>query len=778
MMPSDSGGYSGRRADGYIDPFAIPGAGLDADLIRRAAASFTSASTAVTTHGADVVSKWSGISASYRAPEAPSLIETMAPVKTGTESLSAVFLAASHALTAFADEVDRIKPELLQLTGEAEQFITSVVGTTAEGTKIFDYIPEFADRNNDLMRRVAAQVDALAHARDTCVAALSGLDSPMYWLSRGAGQGPAAPAALDTSIGTVLPFGTMKERSCQEAQAHGAQDAFRESVKGGLAMVGFNAHTRKAFDGDLALNSWRGAAASVYLVTTFVLPSPLTDPGEGAPDLLKTLAPRFRAQRGQVVEGFLGSEEAWKTNPGRALGGLEFNVGSVLMPGAEAGAGLKVLASGARGLRFGARATEMGAEGAADAARAGEASSGLGRVLRGTGAVSGRVGDLVAAMSRGAASSVSGSVTGFRDLLARVPKVSVRVEHMVTPDGMRVPTGVRLNINHDAASEAVSEAARSTQRGVGGDGGPQKQDSISSRDFGGPIDAALADKGPRIDRTAETVDSSSEPWKPQVSDGELVAKSGNIDVFGDMSPGGGRRLSSPTFGHQQDFSGAQHALAGPDGSTQGHLPHSDDHSTIESTEDRSAHGVEDSGRHDSPMEKDSLPPGESTDDVGATPKLRGLELVRAQLADPNTDPWRIPLLKGQEFNYLNHLEHGDNELRLVHVEAKQVTSSEGVVTNIREKIVIVDSYLKESEIISRKFTQLSRINIRSVQAYLREAVIKYPPGTRIAGTDEYIDGALILQIPPQIDPVPMEVLEYAAGLEPPVIIRDTLGYVY
>jgi hypothetical protein len=348
-----------------------------------------------------VVTKWASISTSYQAPEAPSLIETMAPVKTGTESLSAVFRAASQALTAFADEVDRIKPELVQLKAEAEQFIARAAGNTDEGTKIPDYVHEYADANNDLMRRVAAQVDALAQARDTCVSALSGLDSPMYWLSSGAGQGPAAPAATDTSIGAVLPFGTMKERSCQEAQMHGAVDAARESVKGGLAMVGVDAHTGRAFDGDLALHSWQGAAMSVFLVTTLVSHSDLTDPAESAPQLMKALAPGLRAQRGQVVEGFLGSEEAWKTNPGRALGGLEFNAGSVLVPGAEAGAGLKFLASGARGLRFGARATELGAEGAADAARAGEASSGLGRALGGAGAASGRVGDLVAGVSCG-----------------------------------------------------------------------------------------------------------------------------------------------------------------------------------------------------------------------------------------------------------------------------------------------------------------------------------------------------------------------------------------
>lgn len=724
MMPSDSGGCSGHRADGYIDPFAIPGAGLDADLIRRAAASFASASTAAATHGADVVSKWSGIFTAYQAPEAPNLIETMAPVKTGTESLSAVFLAASQALTAFADEVDRIKPELTQLTGEAEQFITGVVGSTDEGTKIPDYVPDLADRNNDLMRRVAAQVDALAHARDTCVAALSGLDSPMYWLSRGPGQGPAASAASDTSIGTVLPFGTMKERSCQEAQMHGAVEAARESVTGGLALVGFDTRTRQAFDGDLALHSWQGAALSVFLVTTLVSHSDLTDPAESAPRLMKALAPSLRAQRGQVVEGFLGSEEAWKTNPGRALGGVEFNVGSVLTPGAEAGAGLKVLASGASGLRFGARATELGAEGAADAARAGEASSGLRRALGGTGAVSGRVGDLVSGMSRGVESSVSGSVTGFRDLLARVPKVSVSVQHMVTPDGMRVPTGVRMDVEPRAGSRMSAEA-----------------------DHHGPGEA----------RRSESPND--------ISTGEHRSHGSVSHSGGDALSGDPQRAPAGVKEHEVDHP------AHPGESENGVRGHVE-------VEPANPGYIRHRALHEGGSQRGNVHVGDGASGEGVV-KLKGLELIHARLADPRTQPFRIPMLKGQEFNLLNHHRFPVNEKRVwINVKTKARLPDGSIQITIERRYTIVDSYIPNEGIYSRKYTQFSEIQPKTAKGYLDEVNKKYPPGAQISGTTDTLQGDLFLEIPPQVKPIPQDIIDYANSLYPRLTLIDTSGHIY
>lgn len=96
----------------------------------------------------------------------------------------------------------------------------------------------------------------------------------------------------------------------------------------------------------------------------------------------------------------------------------------------------------------------------------------------------------------------------------------------------------------------------------------------------------------------------------------------------------------------------------------------------------------------------------------------------------------------------------------------------------------MDSYNPVTgEIVSRKFTQLSDITEATATSYIREAVNKYPAGASIAkvpssGTlgGEQLRGSNILEIPPQIKPIPQSVLNSAKQAN--VMIRDTNGKVY
>ena len=96
----------------------------------------------------------------------------------------------------------------------------------------------------------------------------------------------------------------------------------------------------------------------------------------------------------------------------------------------------------------------------------------------------------------------------------------------------------------------------------------------------------------------------------------------------------------------------------------------------------------------------------------------------------------------------------------------------------------VDSYNPATgEIVSRKFTQFSDITEATATNYIREAVNKYPAGASIAKVPSSgslggnkLEGANILEIPPQIKPIPQSVLDAAdkAG----VTIRDINGKIY
>lgn len=96
----------------------------------------------------------------------------------------------------------------------------------------------------------------------------------------------------------------------------------------------------------------------------------------------------------------------------------------------------------------------------------------------------------------------------------------------------------------------------------------------------------------------------------------------------------------------------------------------------------------------------------------------------------------------------------------------------------------VDSYNPATgEIVSRKFTQFADITEATATTYIREAVNKYPAGASIAQVPssgalggKQLQGSNILEIPPQIKPIPQSVLDSAKQAN--VIIRDTNGKVY
>lgn len=96
----------------------------------------------------------------------------------------------------------------------------------------------------------------------------------------------------------------------------------------------------------------------------------------------------------------------------------------------------------------------------------------------------------------------------------------------------------------------------------------------------------------------------------------------------------------------------------------------------------------------------------------------------------------------------------------------------------------LDSYNPTTdEIVLRKFTQFADIKEATATSYIREAVNKYPVGATIAKVPssgalagDTLRGTNILEVPPQVNPIPQAVLNAAdkAG----VVIRDTNGKVY
>jgi hypothetical protein len=100
------------------------------------------------------------------------------------------------------------------------------------------------------------------------------------------------------------------------------------------------------------------------------------------------------------------------------------------------------------------------------------------------------------------------------------------------------------------------------------------------------------------------------------------------------------------------------------------------------------------------------------------------------------------------------------------------------------KPYILDAYDPiTGEIVFRRHTQFSEIQFKTAQAYFREFVKKYPPGTVIPDVPtaqglagQKLKGQMIFEVPPQWKAIPEAIMDEATRLD--IWIRDSNGHVY
>jgi len=110
----------------------------------------------------------------------------------------------------------------------------------------------------------------------------------------------------------------------------------------------------------------------------------------------------------------------------------------------------------------------------------------------------------------------------------------------------------------------------------------------------------------------------------------------------------------------------------------------------------------------------------------------------------------------------------------------------------KHKYVRLDSYVPNTEIVSRKYTQFDEVSEETAIRYLKELSNKYSPGSIIADIpsnntgsnkkifelngDNVLRGQMILEVPVQHKAIPKGVINYAnlKGIK----IRDTNNHIY
>ena len=124
--------------------------------------------------------------------------------------------------------------------------------------------------------------------------------------------------------------------------------------------------------------------------------------------------------------------------------------------------------------------------------------------------------------------------------------------------------------------------------------------------------------------------------------------------------------------------------------------------------------------------------------------------------------------KGNQFNKENRSRYPYNE-----VEVKG-----------SKKNYVVDSYLPNQEIVSRKNTQLSEVEEKTAIGYLNELKLKYAPGSTITDSPfnpnvlkgTTLQGDMILEVPIQNKPIPKNIIDAANSRG--ITIRDITGKEY
>jgi Tuberculosis necrotizing toxin len=347
----------------HIDPSAIPGDNLRPDMVEIAASEIKSIGDEVSDQGGIVVTTWQRLAQHYEAPEAATLFGVMDPVKTNAETFGNNVDRVSSALKTYAAEVEPIKAELARIKAEAYGFVASIAGgvekTTFSRAGAITSTVEWhedqdsVDANNDLIRRVNAQMVLLWAAERKCANAIYDVIGFPH-IEAATEDNPNGYGVTEIPDGAETPWGKTVERSesCGEKTV-GAVGRFVwdgvivggiwGSVVGlGTLTLGYNPQTGEWFDGDTYGAAWSNLGKLAVGLAVTSLPGTLmiaNMPGPAGNFLRDSQMTVLNAGKGLLAW------DKWKDDPAAAAGEATFNVASIIIPAGAATAPVRTSAS-------------------------------------------------------------------------------------------------------------------------------------------------------------------------------------------------------------------------------------------------------------------------------------------------------------------------------------------------------------------------------------------------------------------------------------------------
>ncbi len=347
----------------HIDPAGIPGDNLRPDMVEIAASEIRTIGDEVSDQGGVVVTSWQRLAQHYEAPEAATLFGVMDPVKTNAETFGDNVDQVSSALRTYAAEVEPIKAELARIKAEAQDFVTSIAGgvekTTFSRAGAITSTVEWhedqdsVDANNDLIRRVNAQMVLLWAAERKCANAIYDIIGFPH-IEAATEDNPNGYGVTEIPDGAETPWGKTVERSesCGEKAVNAVGSFVWDgvvvggiwgSVVGlGTLTLGYNPQTGEWFDGDTYAAAWSNLGKLAVGLAVTSLPGTLmiaNMPGPAGNFLRDSQMTVLNAGKGLLAW------DKWKDDPAAAAREATFNVASIIIPAGAATAPVRTSAS-------------------------------------------------------------------------------------------------------------------------------------------------------------------------------------------------------------------------------------------------------------------------------------------------------------------------------------------------------------------------------------------------------------------------------------------------
>ena len=346
-----------------INPGGIPRIPGDMELLAQHAGELSQVGPAFSMTGEQVNSTWQQLAGVYDAPEAGQLMAATGPVQTTAASVGEDIAAVGGALATYASTVKQIQDRLDALRTQAEDLVAEaeadkdsegVLERAGEIIGIGGDNDEYAERSNELVGQVNAEVAAFEQAQRVCANAINALYGGLQYRANDGdsqeerGEFGDTAEQLNTAFeqGQELPWGSYAETDT------GIVGAGRDWVRTTLGDLG-SLIGRDPVTGDwswsTAGTAWQGVGTFALAAAVYSSPIPV-----GA-----VLDQKFNDGRlGDTLlnagQGLIAYDEWGKGDNARAATMAGLNILSAIVGTKGAGATLRGIGTGAQASRVGA----------------------------------------------------------------------------------------------------------------------------------------------------------------------------------------------------------------------------------------------------------------------------------------------------------------------------------------------------------------------------------------------------------------------------------------